>query len=61
MKLETGARLWDEKNCREIEIIKDIGAAYYCRVIDPAGDGAEGVEGYTWFKASELHGLKLAR
>lgn len=56
MKLEINQRLWDEKNCREIEIVKDIGPTYCCRTID-----ADGVEGYQWFKASELNGLKPAR
>lgn len=61
MKLEINQRLWDERNCREIEIVKFNGAAYYCKIIDPAGDDAEGVEGYTWFRASELRRLKPAR
>jgi hypothetical protein len=56
MKLEIGQRLWDEKNCRVIEIVKDITAAYYCKTID-----ADGTEGYQWFKAVELNGLKPAR
>lgn len=61
MKLEISQRLWDEKNCREVEIIKDTGAAYYCKTIDSAEDDAEGVEGYQWFKSSELQGFKPAR
>lgn len=60
-KFEIGQRFLDEKNCREIEILKFNGAAYCCSTIDGAGDDAAGSVGYQWFSASELNGFKPVR
>lgn len=58
---EIGQKFWDEKNCAEIEVVKFNGTDYRCKTIEGASDEDEGIEGYQWFKASELNGFKPAR
>lgn len=58
---EIGQNFWDERNCREIKIMKFNGTDYYCKTIEGASDEDEGTEGYQWFKECELNGFRAVR
>lgn len=50
-----GQKFWDEKNCREIEILKFNGIIYYCETVsEGASDDEKGTLEYQWFSMFEL-------
>lgn len=62
--VKIGQKLWDEKNCMEVEIMSFNGSVYFCRTT-AGGSDAEDYQWYTpdyqWFTPSELNGFKPMR
>lgn len=58
-KFGIGKRLWDVRNCTEVEILKFNGVAYYCEIITEGEDDDEkGSLEYQWLSWYELNNLK---
>lgn len=60
VKFTFGQKLWDSKNCREIEIVGFNGVSYWCKVLSSNLDWSNTREFYlSWFTEAELDGFRV--